>query len=583
MPNVRLQILVTLGVMGTTFFLGACQTGTSGNPDATNPTPADSISAPPSDPSTTVRVAMTHAPASLDPALVSISDSSGQDLVENLYIGLTRFDASTNDVVPALATDWTVSSDGLRWTFTLREDVSWVAVDPQSGSLNVLRPVTSSDVIYAVWRACHPATDAPHAAELFVIVGCREVNHTDPTLVTEDLLTSTIRVTGITPDRFTVELAEEAGYFLSLTTTPLMRPQAREAFAPEGAEWRDMGLLASSGAWAVAEYAPGERIRLLTNPEWPLERGGNVDALDIQFAADSESARLAFQASEVDAAVLSGGSPDVASLTRTRPRVTFLVFALDQFPTNIEGVRRGLAAAIDRERLVNETLGGEGVALSGLAPPGSVAAPNHANEPASSFDPEFARQQMAAADFPNCQLFPQVTFRVDWSARSLSVARALAGMWQDNLICNNTRFEIEEADMRLLLEDINTPLAADWQTRPELTLVTWQGDYPDAANWLGDVLHCEWGYLQTGRECDVVDELIERAATERGTDARAALYAEIEALFFNSDGSQPVAPLFTDAERVVSQAWLNLGIDQNVVYGGPLRFDTWQVDESAGG
>jgi ABC-type oligopeptide transport system substrate-binding subunit len=557
--------LTTLGL------LVACRASDSalpgeGQPDAgASPEPTGQPATPP----VTLRVATGQPPGPLDPARVSLSDVTGYDLVDNLYVGLTELDPATNSVQPALATTWTVSPDGLRWNFTLRDDVTWVAFDPAANAVTALRPVTADDVVHAIHRACHPATDAPQAAILFVIRGCREVNNTDPAQLTGQTLADTIGARADSPTSVTIELERQAAPFLSLTALPILRPVAPEAFADEGAEWRDGGLMASSGPWVIAGEDPGQSLTLVANPEWPFEREGEAGAVEVHFAPGT--ALVAFQSGAVDAATLPDEEAGNASLLRAEPRVTFLAFASDQFPMDEVRVRRALAAAIDRERIVDRVLNGDGLPTAGFVPPGMVAAPPTAGQPAATFNVDFARQQMAGAGYPRCQLFPRVTLAIDESAQSKALAEALVRMWQDNLGCNDTRFDVQPTDMRLLLESVNTPLAADWQTRPHITLLTWQADYPDAHNWLADVLHCEQGYLQLGRSCDVVDDLMERAARENNPDARAALYAETEALLFDEDGLQPIAPIYTHVQPLAVAPGVELPAQ------APARFDRWQI------
>ena len=63
-------------------------------------------------------------PPTADPAL--ITDTTSHDLANNLFVGLTRFDPVSHEILPYLATEWTVSADGLTYTFKLRDDIPWV-------------------------------------------------------------------------------------------------------------------------------------------------------------------------------------------------------------------------------------------------------------------------------------------------------------------------------------------------------------------------------------------------------------------------------------------------------------------------
>lgn len=65
----------------------------------------------------------------------------------------------TNAIVPAVAKDWSVSADGLVWTFNLRDDAVW-----SDG-----KPVTANDFVYAWRRAVDPATEAEYSYQAWYI------------------------------------------------------------------------------------------------------------------------------------------------------------------------------------------------------------------------------------------------------------------------------------------------------------------------------------------------------------------------------------------------------------------------------
>src|SRR5208337_212307 len=60
----------------------------------------------------------------LDPA--DAYDYFAQDVtMVNIASGLVAYQPGTTNVVPALATDWSISPDGLTWTFNLRQGVKF--------------------------------------------------------------------------------------------------------------------------------------------------------------------------------------------------------------------------------------------------------------------------------------------------------------------------------------------------------------------------------------------------------------------------------------------------------------------------
>ena len=86
-----------------------------------------------------LRAGMQTDPVGLDPHTTSATSS--RNMLENVYDTLVMFD-SEGRVVPGLAESWETSDDGLTWTFTLREGVTFHNGDP----------LTAADVAFSINR-----------------------------------------------------------------------------------------------------------------------------------------------------------------------------------------------------------------------------------------------------------------------------------------------------------------------------------------------------------------------------------------------------------------------------------------------
>ncbi|MCK0112078.1 ABC transporter substrate-binding protein [Ornithinimicrobium sp. F0845] len=110
--------------LSLTFLLTACNAGsTSDDPDPTDggDSTADGTAAPAGE--DTVRIGLVAEPASLD---FTTTDGAAipQALLYNVYETLVKIDQN-GEMVPALASEYTVSDDGLTYTFTLQEGVTF--------------------------------------------------------------------------------------------------------------------------------------------------------------------------------------------------------------------------------------------------------------------------------------------------------------------------------------------------------------------------------------------------------------------------------------------------------------------------
>ncbi len=93
----------------------------------------------------------------LDPAQVNLGIVAGE-LLSNIFSGLVQFDAELG-LIPDLAEDWTVSEDGLEYTFNLRSGLTHHNGDS----------ITANDFIYTYERTTNPDFASPQANKLALI------------------------------------------------------------------------------------------------------------------------------------------------------------------------------------------------------------------------------------------------------------------------------------------------------------------------------------------------------------------------------------------------------------------------------
>jgi len=99
----------------------------------------------------TLQIAVDQAPVGLDPDVVTAFSSFA--VVDQIYEGLLEVNSDLQ-LQPALATDWTVSDDGLTYVFNLRQGVKF-----HNGRL-----MTADDVVYSFDRIMDPKTGSPQAS-----------------------------------------------------------------------------------------------------------------------------------------------------------------------------------------------------------------------------------------------------------------------------------------------------------------------------------------------------------------------------------------------------------------------------------
>ena len=231
---------------------------------------------------TTLKINLASEPDKLDPALNSSVD--GACLAINSFSGLYTFDTEGN-LIPCLAEGYTVSEDGMTYTFTLKEGLKW-----SDGS-----DLTAADFEYAWKRAAATETAADYSYMFNGIVG-----------YPDDLA---VKAEGNT---FTVQLTAPCAYFLDLCAFPTFLPVHQASV--EGAEGylAEDGSVLNPGAWAteagficngaytLTEWKHNESMTYTKNPYWYDAENVKIETIEYMLSADDTAIYAAYQAGDLD-------------------------------------------------------------------------------------------------------------------------------------------------------------------------------------------------------------------------------------------------------------------------------------------
>lgn len=558
----------------------------TGEPEVTDehPAPTDEPDAP--DGPVTVRLNYDQPPGSLDPGLTAPLDAAANDLVENLFIGLTRLDPDAGTVEPWLAREWEQLEDGQTWHVFLRDDVYWVRIDPQTGELVQERPVTAEDVVFAALRACQPDTRAPLGSTpgLFILQGCQDLYERDPATITGVFVEQNFGARVLNDVVVEFKLTGHYAYFPTLLAMSMLRPVPQDLIEETGDAWIDPEHVWTSGPFALqpAEL-PGGGYTLIANEFWPLSRTGNVETAQFEFRP-SDSAFENWQAGEIDVMSLPDqeiqqDDPGYQQIAQTA--AVMLVFAYDTPPLDDVNVRRALAFSLDREALaaVYRQAGIGAQPAGGVVPPGMAAAPQDADYP--PYDPRAARNAWAEAGYEECTNLPPIDLLVDGTSDvSSDLADAIVGMWGEVLGCPDA-FSVRTQPPFEVFTTLQEPASPVQPVRPGVMLLAWQGDYPDAHHWLADVFACREispdAFIDATRSCIAAENDLTAAVQTDDLEERRMLYAEVEEALFGPNGEMPVVPLVTFTRPLAVQPWVELAPSR----AGSFHLDEWIVHEDA--
>lgn len=314
---------------------------------------------------TDITVALQLEPPHLDPTSAA-AGAIDSVLYSNVFEGLTRF-MGDGSVVAGLASGWDISEDGLTYTFTLRDGVTF-----HDGST-----MDAEDVKFSLDRA--RAEDSVNAQKA-LFAGITDVRVTNA---------STVVVT----------LSEPNGNFLfnmAWGDAVIVAPESIE-----GIKQTPIG----TGAFKFVSWIQGDKIELARNPDY----WGTAPALEtatFKFISDPTAAFAAVMAEDVD--VFSGfPAPENLPQFEADPRFQVLIGSTEgetilstnnkQPPFDNVKVREALAHAIDRQAIVDGAMFGYGTPIgTHFAPHNPAYVDLKAN---SSYDPEKAKALLAEAGF----------------------------------------------------------------------------------------------------------------------------------------------------------------------------------------
>ncbi len=299
----------------------------------------------------TLRLNQASEPDKLDPALNSTVD--GACLAVNSFSGLFTYDENA-EVVPDLAADYTVSDDGLTYTFNLLPDLKW-----SDGS-----ELNANDFVYSWNRAVAEETAADYSYMFDAI------KHNDD---------GTLAITASEDGQsLTVELGAPCAYFLDLCAFPAYYP-VKQSEVESAADWQtnpgawcqEAGFV-SNGAYTLESWTHDESMVYVKNPNYHRADEVKIEKLQFMLSADDTAVFAAYNAGDLDFVADTIPTDEIQTLLgnpefHTVDQIgTYYVgfnvksdlFA-DKTPAQANAMRRAFALLVDRDYIA-ENIGQTG-------------------------------------------------------------------------------------------------------------------------------------------------------------------------------------------------------------------------------
>ncbi len=471
-----------------------------------------------------VRYRIKANPTSLDPAY--IVDVTGGTIAAKIFNGLVKLDGNMN-VTPDIAKEWEVSKDGRTYRFFLRDDVFF----------HNKRKVRAEDIKHSFTRILSPGTGSPNTWVLNIIKGANEYlnNETD-------------EIEGIKIiDHRTVELELKTPFspFLKLLTMPAAYIIPEDEARTHG---KDFGSQPTgTGPFYLDRWDHNNRLKLSKNEKYfgasPKVEGvvyriipeditavtefllGNIDILEIPMSAYSMFVKDEEYSNFIESA--------------TGLNTYYLGFNTLKPPLNNSKVRKAIAFAIDRDRILDAFYQGRGRPAAGPVPD---ALRSYSVFDINTYDPAKAKALLLESGYTGDIT---LNFYITATQEAIDMAEVIESYLKKAGINVNIR-SIEWSAYKVALNE----------GEAHLFWLSWWADYPDEENFLFPLFHSSNfgpGGNRMRYKNETVDNLINRARVSTDDSERSQLFKKAENIIINE---LPCLFFWHKNDYIVKQPWI---------------------------
>lgn len=473
--------------------------------------------------------------ASLDPHLAM--GTAEYNILSALLEGLVVENPVSLAPEPGVAESWTVSRDGLVYTFTLRADARWSNGDP----------VTAADFVASFKRMLSASLGADYAHFLYIILNA-EAYH-------KGRLGDFSQVGAVAADARTLRITLEhpSANFLAMLNHTAFFPVHAASVEKHGAldsranDWAQPGRFVGNGPFALAEWRRGQKIVARKSETYWDAAGVRLNGIEFHSFESRDAEERAFRAGQLhltealSPAKIDAYRRDNPRLLRIDPYLGTEFYRINTarpFLNDVR-VRRALSLAIDRKLIALKILRGVQSPAYEFTPPEANAQAGGAGEAggasrtipgAMSDDPRQARELLKEAGYPEGKGAPVVELLFNTSESHRAVAEAVQEMWRREL----------GLQVVLVNQENKTLLDARRAGRFQVLRSVWMADYVDPLSFL-DIWRSSSGNNYTGWSDPTYDQLLYQAARKTDRAARSALLRKAEGILLQQ---APMIPIY---------------------------------------
>ena len=229
-------------------------------------------------------------------------------IITNLVDGLLENDNYGN-LVPSLAEDWSVSSDGLTYTYKLRKDAKWFTADGEEYA-----PVKAQDFVTGIKYAVDNKSQAIDLIQ-------NSIKGLNDYITGADSDFSKVGVKAIDDQTVEYTLARPEPYWNSKTTNSILFPVNEEFLNSKG---KDFGTLSPdsilySGPYLLKDFTSKSSIEYVKNPHYYDHDKVSIEHVKLAYF-DGSDQELTIRNFESGAYSIAGVYPNSSNFAKTKEK-----------------------------------------------------------------------------------------------------------------------------------------------------------------------------------------------------------------------------------------------------------------------
>lgn len=458
-------------------------------------------------------------------------------MLANVYEPLLWYnpDADDGQFTPALATDWSVSDDGLSWTFNLREGVTFQDGTPfnaEAAKASLDRTRNLKKGAWYIWAS----VDSIEAVEEHKLV-----------------------ITTKTPQPIDLIASSQYGSYI-------YSPEA----AAKGTDWFNQGNAAGTGPYEVRQWSKGQQVVLEANEDyWQGWEDNQYDRVILRVVTENATQVQMLMSGEADFISLVPAdmvdrldqTEGVSSYAVPSWKNSQFLINTQKYPTDNLQFRQALTHLWDYHSVVDEIYDGHAQVAKGPIP--ATMWGHNENLEAPAFDPQKAAALLRESGVPE----------EDWEINMAYIGTDEA--YKNSALLFQAHASQVGLDVELMPGEwgVIWNKAKDLSSAPHMQSMTWWPTYPTPNDWLIGLFRTEEDTLfnLSHYSNPTYDRLVNEGAELEGIDRDAAIdnYHQAQQILMDD----AVAIFYADIQSRVARATDLSGVEENPAYNAVFFYE----------